>query len=153
MSGKVETGAAEVCSSQPSKPIQQKQESWEGVVYIVFSSVNLSKLKECGLDKSEVSEDGETVSIERWINETAWEYSPNNYTPDAKSAEKKIFVDCSDADGDEMYRACGAYGNDEKKDAKQSEIRLISEVAFAIRQFRDFLYAIEKEYVLSLIHI
>lgn len=142
------TGAQGLTSEAPKQQVENQSsvQPWDGTVFVVFSSVSLTKLKECGVNKTQTDAEGKEVSIEKLQNEILWESSPKNYTPDTSKADKKIFVDCSDALGDELYMASGEYDRHGAEAEQRSEFLLINDkLVFALRELRDFLYRLEKK--------
>lgn len=142
------TGAQGLSSQAPKQQAENQSsiEPWDGTVFIVFSSVSLTKLKECGVEKTEVDSEGTEVSVVKMQNEVLWEHAPKNYTPNTSQADKKIFVDCSDALGDELFQASGEYDRNVAEGNRKSEFLLINDkLVFALRELRDFLYRLEKK--------
>ena len=130
-------------------------------VLVVFSSVNLRTLEECGREKAETDEEGNSVTVVKHINVMEWAYSPKNYTPkDILDCGEKIFVDCSDVVGTELYQACGGVTRESEAYAAKAESvtiskqvmsnpedvsGLIAELVFATSQLKDFLFQLQKD--------
>ena len=109
---------------------------------VVFSSVSIATLKKCGVISTYVSADKLSYTTERLMNIIEWDYySPSlSFTPDNNYYDHKIFVNCSDLSGMEVYQAYSGSTN-----VKLNNSELLNELRYALLQLKKYLLSLYDE--------
>ncbi len=172
----VYTDSGSVSSQEPnqSKP-DRKQSNPKLNVLVVFSPVSLKFLEECGKIKSEdllaenekkrkaevekkkkegglghhfrsaqLDHSGCIFSNVKYFNTVEWEYG--SQTTKNADYEEKIFIDCSEAHGNDLFAANNVEQSGKVVQATPSSLKdsaLMAELFFAVKELKDALFTRE----------